>query len=380
MGTRNGAFGKSALYATSVPWNQILSGPFVDVGPNSGASYPTATAAYNAGATFVWMLPGTYTDTPTIPAGGALLGPGAGAVVFQPTILTGAAIRVSGNASNHSLHYIIDGITVVGTNASAGCYGILATDTIGLHLGERLIIQNFVGAGSEGFRMTTSSGYCENWKLEMIIQSCTTGIHFVYNTGASFIRGWYTGSITTVASGTAWMIDASIKIDESNIYGRFFPLANATCLNWNCTGAGLRFFPAMDVSSFTGCTGISIGSSGKFINFGGFGPTFDGTGWTATITVASGGEWGLPPATIGVSASPFAYTLPIGVNEAYASTPTRIVIYGGTVSSISITRNGASSPVTVGNATNCSHDLLPGDTITVTYSSAPTMVRYPVAG
>ncbi len=74
-----------------------------------------------------------------------------------------------------------------------------------------------------------------------------------------------------------------------------------------------------------------------------------GVGWTA-------------PATISVGASPYSYTNTTFQNQAVQTT-------GGTVSAITF------NSVSIGaNSTNCFIPLEPGDWLTVTYGSAPTMI------
>jgi hypothetical protein len=72
-------------------------------------------------------------------------------------------------------------------------------------------------------------------------------------------------------------------------------------------------------------------------------------------------------AAITVAASPFTYTNNDGFREVVA-------IYAGTVSVIALVRGGVTTQVA--GATNFPIMLEPGDGVTVTYSSAPTMVKY----
>lgn len=73
--------------------------------------------------------------------------------------------------------------------------------------------------------------------------------------------------------------------------------------------------------------------------------------------------------SITVTASPFSYQNTDGYEE-------DVAIYGGTVSSITLTRYGGSS-VQVGDSTGRIIRLRSGDTVTVTYSVAPTMNKIP---
>jgi hypothetical protein len=75
------------------------------------------------------------------------------------------------------------------------------------------------------------------------------------------------------------------------------------------------------------------------------------------------------PSSITVTASPFKYQN--GNNY-----PTDIIIQGGTVSLIEISRDNASF-FSLGTLTNGIVNLSSGDYIRVTYSAAPTMTQVP---
>jgi hypothetical protein len=76
----------------------------------------------------------------------------------------------------------------------------------------------------------------------------------------------------------------------------------------------------------------------------------------------------LPPFSIAAGASPFTWTNALGVRVL-------IVVSGGIVTAISITRLGISTSL---GLTSGSFILDPGDSITVTYTAAPSMVGIPV--
>src|SRR5579875_1414215 len=72
--------------------------------------------------------------------------------------------------------------------------------------------------------------------------------------------------------------------------------------------------------------------------------------------------------TLTPNASPFTWTNALGVRVL-------IVVSGGTVTAISITRLGISTSL---GLTSGSFIIDPGDSITVTYTAAPSMVGIPV--
>jgi hypothetical protein len=79
------------------------------------------------------------------------------------------------------------------------------------------------------------------------------------------------------------------------------------------------------------------------------------------------------PFSITVGASPFAFS-----NRTAGKV--EVMISGGTVSSITHTRQGANGPITSATGmTNGTVLTSSGDTITVTYSVAPTMAAVPHA-
>lgn len=76
------------------------------------------------------------------------------------------------------------------------------------------------------------------------------------------------------------------------------------------------------------------------------------------------------PVAITVTASPFAYT---AVNQQ------EVTITGGTVSSIALTRNGVTTAA-LASATPFDISMTNGDVLNVTYSVAPTMKSFQMAG
>lgn len=74
-----------------------------------------------------------------------------------------------------------------------------------------------------------------------------------------------------------------------------------------------------------------------------------------------------PETAITVSSSPFSYT---STDDGF------VVITGGTVSSVTITRSG--SAMSVATSTGHAIPIGKGDVLIVTYSGTPTMLIYPV--
>lgn len=83
------------------------------------------------------------------------------------------------------------------------------------------------------------------------------------------------------------------------------------------------------------------------------------------IWIKAGGTGAAPLETITVGASPFSYTAP------QAGT---VVVAGGTVSALTITRGTAVSLGVVSGAV----PVRQGDIVTVTYTGAPTMTFFPL--
>jgi hypothetical protein len=194
---------------------------------NTGSS-----AVFHKGALF--FPPGTYKigssgDIGNIGPFVSLLGPDHNSVVLDYHG-SGDAIRLynSVNPTSGTFDTLagwagkIDGLTIDGTNASAGAKGLHYGDTEGGVLGPDLHIRNFSGSGSVGLYMDNSVSWTENIWSRVTIFNCKTAVIFdVTSAGASFSFEYnhlifkiyaFSGQNGVVLQNGAWFRNGSLSV------------------------------------------------------------------------------------------------------------------------------------------------------------------------
>lgn len=151
------------------------------------AALAACAASTNGG--IVWLGPGTFKISSTLSVSKttvSIMGAGIAVTTLQPTsAVTGSVLYVHTNPFSAAPPYVagtFSGFTIDGTNsASGGIKGLDMGDIVGATL--EIASQNFRGTNGIGIYMNNLTGWCEDLKMRVAVNSCTVGCVFTVNGG-----------------------------------------------------------------------------------------------------------------------------------------------------------------------------------------------------
>jgi len=314
----------------------------------------------------------------------------------QRSIITGNIVRAtnttgSGIQDNGMLGAIITDNVVTCTNGTNQGYGISAGGgTVPYDTGTQgIIANNYVtgwqsGIVLDGVGAISPNGYSvrgntvyATLKYGILVQNLSTNVTDAVNVTDNYVSACASAGIAVVASsGTPTFKNLTISgntcANNATVTGTDSHKAGIW-LDGTVTGLNMQDNFCFDDSPSTQKYGISFDSgftvsnakiSGNHVKNN----TTQGFNILGTISGWLSENLGYNP--IGASSvtpggSPWTYTA--------GNTPETIYLYGGTVSSVA--KNSITLATALSSTTSLPVSLQPGEAVTVTYSSAPTVVR-----
>jgi pectate lyase-like protein len=305
---------------------------------------------------------------------------------------------ISVNVSNVS-NVQIENLTVYGTSTQLGIginvNGLLASSTFAVqvnlakstlqNLATGLLYGSFVQGitvDQSNFTFVTNGIGSPGAASGALVQLSVTNSQF--NPGAA---SGGTGIIMSTAIGSIQIANCMFVIGGTNqtainlAQAKHFAITNneiqgigSTTSNGIVIGATQSSSPGViagnDIFGFSGAaSGIWLQAGSTLVNvygnvFAANGTNITNSGTNNTI-VNNPGYNPVGPAGITVGASPFTYTA--------GSSPETVYIWGGTVSQITVDKNGGTLTTIAASQTNSSFDLGPFEQIKITYSVAPNI-------
>lgn len=366
----------------------IVISPSGDI--TGAADYAAIQQALSTEAAAVELLAGSFyvSQTIQVPAAGKLTG--AGPLTILSFTGSGDCLRwynpvaPSGNyATQDSLAGQISGLIIDGASAASGSCGIHMGDMLAPRL-ERVLIRNFTGAGATGLHVDNTIAWLEKARFDQIeISNCATCC-LIEQTGGSSSNNsmeynWWdlhcyceSGQAAVVVQGGVYLFENLIKW-SANMNAGSGPFLTLQGSNGAAYSQIQNSLIAIQAEAFgTNVQTISYGAAGNVIN-NCFGQLIFRNTWTPSNAAA--GQCSLRGIVSGDSAllaaqGTAAVTTP-GVpvsGAAQQNTSTAVVavyVSGGTVSQITVGSHNT------GLTSGC-FLLPPGQSITITYTAAPS--------
>lgn len=234
----------------------ILGATVVPSGDSTGATDTAAIASVLADSLPVTLLSGTYyvNSTLSIGLGGGVAGQGNEATTVN-YLGTGPCFQIENSGSYSTTQWAsLSGLTVDGTNASAGAIGVQFGDIAQLRIDAD--VRNFSGTGSLGLYACNAYNWTEQATVRSFIANCTQGckLDVTGNGTNSFLRSRFDlyfnqgpdqdGFVLAGTSTEVFLTEGEVKI-----HGNWAEGATAT-------GAVIRF---TNSSSWIEACSIDIG-------------------------------------------------------------------------------------------------------------------------
>ena len=369
VGTNTTQLATTAFVLANAGTSGEFEGTFVYDIRNYGTVDPTGSAdstaailaalaacAASANGGIVWLGPGTFKISSTLSVSKttvSIMGAGVAVTTLQHTsAVTGSVLYVHTSPFSAAPPYVagrFTGFTIDGTNsASGGIKGLDMGDIVGATL--EIASSNFRGTNGIGIYMNNLTGWCEDLKMRVAVNSCTVGCVFTVNGGYNSF-GYGDIDIFIAPGDGTYNNETGIQIYTSALiyHGKFTVrggVQKAGCIGLQTIAVGSDYgglqgeLLDIAIEVETNDSGIVPIKLDSFTLFSGSGIVDTNNGnYTANSTVSwqggvnFNGWWGVNGFTPGLGAfsNPSGYAdFPAGTNTSGGATATAPTFVSGT--------------------------------------------------